>query len=265
MKKEVIKKTTMKDQYNIKVLEKIVTILNLYNDKEHEFTLTEIKKRTGFPKTTVFRILKTFENAGFFKYDLADEKYSLGLRFLELGGIVYESLSIRKAAAPYMDVLSQNLKAVILLGVLKNDQLLYIDKNESNSIIRISSRIGLRRPPYYGMLGMTLLAYMEESERKRLLQQYPPTKITEYTVTDVDEVMRKLDETRKLGYYIEKDEVVEGLFGIGVPIKDYYGNVVAALGATQPAFQIKKGDIEDIIQELLKASKIISKELGHIE
>ncbi len=32
----------MKDQYSIKVLEKIVTILNLYNDKAQEFTLTEI-------------------------------------------------------------------------------------------------------------------------------------------------------------------------------------------------------------------------------
>jgi IclR family transcriptional regulator, KDG regulon repressor len=255
----------MKEQYSIKVLEKIVTILNLYTDKEHAFSLTEIKKRTGLPKTTVFRILKTFENAGFFKYDLTNEKYSLGLKFLELGGIVYESLSIRKAAAPYMDALSQSLKAIILLGVIKNDQLLYIDKNESNSIIRVSSRTGLKRPPYYGMLGMTLVAYMEDDEKKRLLQQYPPTKITEYTVTDMDEIMRKLYETKRLGYYIEKDEVIEGMLGIGVPIRDYNGNVAAALGATQPAFQIKEGAVEDIIQELLKASRLISKELGHVE
>jgi IclR family transcriptional regulator, KDG regulon repressor len=255
----------MNDKYSVKVLEKTVTILNLYSDKENAFTLTEIKRMTGFPKTTVFRILKTFENAGFFKYDLANEKYSLGLKFLELGGIVYESLSIRKAAAPHMDALAQNLKAIILLGVIKNDQLLYIDKNESNSIIRVSSRTGLKRPPYFGMLGMTLVAHMDEDERKRLLQQYPPTKITEFTVTNIDEIMRKLDETRRLGYYIEKDEIVEGLLGIGVPIKDYSGNVVAALGATQPAFQIKEGTIEDIIQELLKASRLISKELGHVE
>jgi DNA-binding IclR family transcriptional regulator len=242
-----------------------VTILNLYTDKENAFTLTEIKKRTGFPKTTVFRILKTFENAGFFKYDFSNEKYGLGLRFLELGGIVYESLSIRKVAAPHMDALSQSLKAIILLGVIKNDQLLYIDKNESNSIIRVSSRTGLKRPPYYGMLGMTLVAYMDEDERKRILQQYPPAKITEYTVTNMDEIMRKLEETRKLGYYIEKDEVVEGLLGVGVPIRDYYGNVVAAIGATQPVFQIKEGVIEEIIRELMKASRLISKELGHVE
>jgi len=255
----------MKEEYSIKVLEKIVKILNLYSDKEHEFTLTEIKKKTDLPKTTVFRILKTFENAGFFKYDDINEKYSLGLRFLELGGIVYESLSIRKAATPYMDDLSQSLKAIILLGVIKNDQLLYIDKNESNSIIRISSRTGLKRPPYYGMLGMTLLAHMDENEKKRLLKLYPPTKITDYTETDIDKIMHKLDDTKKLGYYVEKDEVVEGLLGIGVPVMDFSGKVVAALGATQPVFQIKEGNIENIIQELVKASKLISKELGFCE
>jgi DNA-binding IclR family transcriptional regulator len=147
--------------------------------------------------------------------------------------------------------------------VIKDDQLLYIDKRESESIIRVTSHIGLKRPPYYGMLGMTLLAYMDDYEKESLLKRYPLTKITEKTVTDIREIMRKLDETKKLGYYIERDEIIEGLVGIGVPIRDFSGNVAAALGATQPAFQIKEGTIENTIQQLVEASKSISKELGY--
>jgi DNA-binding IclR family transcriptional regulator len=253
----------MEKQYTIKVLEKLIKVLDLYTYRENSFTLAEIEKKTGLPKTTVFRILKNFEKAGFLKYDPVQEKYSLGLRFLELGGIVYASLSIRKAAATFMDILSQSLKAIILLGVIKDDQLLYIDKRESESIIRVTSHIGLKRPPYYGMLGMTLFAYMDDDEKKSLLKLYPPTKITEKTVTDIREIMQKLDETKRLGYYIEKDEVIEGLVGIGVPIRDFSGNVVAALGATQPTFQIKEGTIENTIRQLVEASKSISKELGY--
>jgi DNA-binding IclR family transcriptional regulator len=250
-------------RYSVRVLEKAIKIFDIFTYGDSAFTLVEISKRTGLPKTTTFRILKTLENAGFLKYDHVREQYRLGLRFLELGGIVYESLSIRKAAAPFMDALSHSLRATILLGIIKDDQLLYIDKRESESIIRVSSHTGLKRPPYFGMLGMTLLAYLGEPEKKRLLKVYPPTKITDQTITNVRLIMRKLAETKRLGYYIERDEIVEGLVGVGVPIRDFSGNVVAALGATQPAFQIKDGTIESTVRQLVQASQSISKELGY--
>jgi DNA-binding IclR family transcriptional regulator len=250
------------NKYNVKVIEKFIKVLDIYSYNENAFTLEEITRRTGLPKTTIFRILKTLERSGFFKTDPVQEKYLLGLRFLELGGIVYESLSLRKISSPYLDVLSQRFRAIVLLGIMKDDHLMYVDKRESESIIRVSSYMGLKRPPYYGMLGMTLLAYMKESEAERLLKLYPPTKITEKSRTDVNELMRKLEETRKLGYYIEKGEVIEGLIGVGVPIRDFSGEVVAALGITQPEFQVKEGDVENIIEEALLAAQSISRELG---
>jgi DNA-binding IclR family transcriptional regulator len=162
-----------------------------------------------------------------------------------------------------MDNLSNSLKATILLGVMKDDQLLYIDKREMDSIIRVTSHTGLKRPPYFGMLGMTLLTYMDNKEKERLLTLYPPTKITPKTVTGTRRIMKKLDEAKRKGYYMEQDEIVEGLLGIGVPIRDFSGNVVAALGATQPVFQVKEGSMENTIQQLLEASRSISKELGY--
>jgi DNA-binding IclR family transcriptional regulator len=92
---------------------------------------------------------------------------------------------------------------------------------------------------------------------------YPPTKITNKTVTEGRRIMKKLDDSKRKGFYMEQDEIVEGLLGIGVPIMDFSGNVVAALGATQPVFQIKEGTIENTIQQLLEASRSISKDLGY--
>jgi DNA-binding IclR family transcriptional regulator len=104
---------------------------------------------------------------------------------------------------------------------------------------------------------------MDSKEIDRLLRLYPPTKITPKTITDTRRIIKNLDKAKRAGYYMEQDEIVEGLLGIGVPIKDFSGNVVAALGATQPVFQIKEGTIENTIQQLLEASRSISKELGY--
>jgi len=156
---------------------------------------------------------------------------------MELGGMVYSSLSIRKVASPYLDSLAHSLKATILLGIIKDEHLLYIDKRESESIIRVSSYIGLKRPPYYGMLGMTLVAHMPDEQRKKLLQSYPPEKITGKTVVDVRELLHRFDETKKSGYYV--------------------------LGACMPVFQVNEKFTQRAIKELTAASASISKELGH--
>ncbi len=250
-------------KYSVKVLEKAVKILNLYSYSDTSFTLDQIARKTGLSKTTSFRILKTLEKHGIFKYNLLGESYTLGLKLMELGGIVYSSLSIRTVSSPYLDALSHGLKATILLGIIRDDHLMYVDKRESESIIRVSSYIGLKRPPYYGMLGMTLVAYMPDAEKKRLLELYPPGKITEKTVTDVKELIKRFDQVKKRGYYIEREEVIDGVMGIGVPIRDFTGNVVAALGASMPEFQVNEKMIQRAIRELVAASTAISKELGH--
>jgi IclR family KDG regulon transcriptional repressor len=233
--------------YSVKVLEKVVKILDLYTYTDTSFTLDQIARRTNLSKTTAFRILKTLEKHAIFRYNKLEEAYSLGLKLMELGGIVYSSLSIRNVASPYLDALSHSLKATILFGIIRDDHLMYLDKRESESIIRVSSYIGLKRPPYYGMLGMTLVAHMSEEEKNRLLQLYPPAKITDKTVTDVKELMRRFD----------------GVISIGVPIRDFLGNVVASLGACMPEFQTSDKIIQRAIKELIAASKSISKELGH--
>ncbi len=249
-------------KYSVKVLEKVIRILNLYTYTEGAFTLDQIAKRAGLSKTTAFRILKTLEKHEIFKYDETTETYSLGLKLMELGGMVYSSLSLRKVAAHYLDSLAHSLKATILLGVIKDDHLLYIDKRESESILRVSSYIGLKRPPYYGMLGMTLVSHMTDEQKKKLLQLYPPAKITSRTVVDPRELMRRFEATKKSGYYVEKEEVIDGVLGVGVPIRDFSGNVVAALGACMPEFQVNEKITQRMIKELTAASTAISKELG---
>jgi DNA-binding IclR family transcriptional regulator len=46
--------------------------------------------------------------------------------------------------------------STVLLGILLDDQLVYIDKRESPGPIRIASDVGWRRSPHFGMLGVTL-------------------------------------------------------------------------------------------------------------
>ena len=250
------------EKYVVKVLEKAMRILDVYSRHENAFTLDGLTKAIGLDKSTVFRILRTMEKNGYFRYDPEDGLYRLGLRFLELGGVVYSSTSVRKSASPYLDAVARSLKATILVGVIINDEFSYIDKREGDSILRIPSYLGAKTPPTGNFLGLTLLTFIDPSERKRLLKQYPLKKNTERTTTRLSEVQARLEDASQQGYFLKRGEFFESVIQIGVPIRGVAGNVVAALGACLQEFRALEDNCAQATQELVDTATLISRELG---
>ncbi len=250
------------EKYVVKVLEKAMKILDVYSRDESAFTLDDLTKRTGLDKSTVFRILRTMEKNGYIRYDQEDGFYRLGLRFMELGGVVHSSTSVRKSASPYLESIARSLKATILVGVIIDDQFSYIDKKEGDSILRIPSYLGAKMLPAESFLGLTLLAFMDASETKRLLRQHRLKKHTERTVTKLAEVEARLDHAKHKGYFVERGEFFDGVTQIGVPIRGAAGNTVAALGACLQEFRVSSENLGKTVQALAETAKLISRELG---
>lgn len=252
-----------KEIYSVGVLDKVFTIFNLFTRQEPALTLDEITKRSGFSKSTVFRILKTCEKHGFVRYEKKEgEVYRLGLRFLELGGVAYSTTSVRKQAANHLDRLASVLAATILVGIIREDHLFYIDKRESEGILRIPSFLGVGHPPYYGALGTVLFAFMDSSEQRRLWQLFPPQHFTKKTETNAAVLSERLEQIRENNYFVERGEFMEGVAGIAVPIRGQSGKVVSALGAFLPEFQAKESRVKEVLRELQSASDAISREIG---
>jgi DNA-binding IclR family transcriptional regulator len=65
---------------------------------------------------------------------------------------------------------------------------------------------------------------------------------------------------------MEKEEAVEGVFGIAAPIRDYSRQVVAALGIALPlssSNRTKKSD--QLIEMVKKTCETISSDLGYLK
>jgi len=251
-------------QYKIQVLDRTLDILECFTFNNREMSLTEIVRKTGLNKTTAKRILSNLTRRKYLQQDNKTKRYRLGLRLFELGGIVFSSFSLRKAADHYMEYFRDKTGATVLLGVIMENQLVYIDKREGNSMIRIASEIGWRRPLNYGMLGMVLLAYQDVDYVKKILMNYPLKPYTPNSITDNKYFLKRLENIRDNGYIIEKEEAVEGLIGIAAPIMDYSAKTTAALGIALPISQDKTGALFKCLAEELKEVCIkISDNMGH--
>lgn len=262
-----MKQTTRPNSiYRVQVLERALDILDCFSFQNRELSLSEIVKRTGLNKTTAKRLISNLESRGYLQQNRLTKTYQLGMRLFELGGIVFSSFSLRRAAAFPMARLQSQTGATILLGVQIDDQLVYIDKREGNGILRIVSDIGWRRPLHYGMLGMVLMANLEVADVKKILTKYPLQPHTPFSITDQDAFSLRLEQIRNQGYVMEKEEAVEGVMGVAAPIRDYTRQVTAALGIALPLGQRNlKKELDRIVELIKKTCNTISSDLGYLK
>jgi IclR family transcriptional regulator, KDG regulon repressor len=252
--------------YRVQALERALDILDCFNFQNRELSLSDVVDRTGLNKTTVKRLIANLATRGYLQQDPQTRKYQLGMRLFELGGVVFSSFSLPRAAAYPMTELQNKTGTTVLLGVKMEDQLVYVDKREGDGMIRISSDIGWRRPLHYGMLGMVLMASLETKEILQILKRYPLEAHTPFSITDVDAFSLRLEEIRMQGYAVEKEEAVEGLTGIAAPIRNYSRQVVAALGVAMPAGRRNLNEnLSGIVKLVKHACDSISSELGYLK
>jgi len=253
-------------KYRVQALERALDVLDCFSFQSRELSLSEVVSRTGLNKTTAKRLTANLTSRGYLQQDLRSKKYQLGLRLLELGGVVFASFPLRWSAAYPMTRLQGETGGTVLLGVRVEDQLVYIDKRAGNGDLRIASDIGWRRCLHYGMLGMVLMSELPPEEVRRVLKSDPLQAHTPNSITDEEVFVRRLAQIRERGYVLEREEAVSGAIGVAAPIRDYSRRLVAALGVALPAGGLEaKNDLDRLIRLVQTACETVSAELGYLK
>lgn len=224
--------------------------------------MNEIVAETKMSRTTAYRILYTLERGGVISYDQEKGVYQLGLKTMEWGGVCQASFSIREVLKPWLDQLSHETSHTILVGVLQNEHLLYIDKREPREGLKVGSEVGRLRPPHYGILGKLLLAFQPPEQVRRLIQRYPLEAYTPKSITNPEQLYQVLAKVREQDYLIAEEETIVGVSGIAVPLRGFDGQVVAGLAILVPSFQFQN-EKEKLLAKMLKIGKEISQALGY--
>jgi DNA-binding IclR family transcriptional regulator len=254
-----------KQSFYNRSLERALQILCVFKIDKQAFTLSQLSESSGLHKATVLRLCSTLIKYDFLRCHKDSKQYSLGLKLFELGSILFSSFSLRKSASFYLDQLQSHLGKTVFLGILDNDELIYIDKKEDPRIpIRFTSQIGTRRPPHFGMLGQILMAFLPDHEVNRLLKKTPLTPFTKKSLVSEKEFKERLLKIRKQGFSLDEEEALDGISGISSPIRDYTGQVIAGVGVGFISSSEDAKGKRIIIKKVCEAAKGISKQMGYL-
>ena len=249
--------------YPIKVLNKTFSILEILLQHGSAMNMTEISKKLELYPSTIHRILDTLKHWGYVEQDPKSQKYRLGLKLLELGMAKLHQMDLAREATPYLKELVKQCNETAHLGILEEGEVMYLAKEESSQTIRMISYVGKRAPLHCTALGKILLAYMSEKERKKILEDKGLPRLTENTITDKKELEKELSKVREQGFALDREENEKDVRCVAAPIRNYQGEVMAAISISSPIFRIDRNEQNDLKETLLRISKKISKRLGY--
>lgn len=250
-----------KDRSFVTALARGLEVLRCFEPKERYLGLTELTRRTGIPKATVFRLAGTLASLGYLNFSEEQGKYSLGLGVLSLGFSMLSNLDTRDIAKPLMRKLAEQSQVSVSIGMRDRLSMVYVETIRSSSPIILQRGIGTRLPIATTGMGRAYLAGLPENDRNFLMDQirlrnehdWPRLK------TGIEQGLRDYAEH---GFCISITEWDKDTCGVGVPFTEPDGTIVA-FNCGGPAFLLPREKLEnDIGPALVDLVKRVSGAMG---
>ncbi len=232
--------TRDKDSYSIQSVENALDVLEALCEEEGEVRISRLSEKLHMNKTSVFRLLATFEGRGYVEREEISGKYRLGLTAYEVGQKLLSRMEILKQARPVMERLVRECNETTYLVVKRNDEVLFLDMVDTSQKVKIVSLAGRRFPAATTAAGRVLLAFAPRgrngSERNADFQAI-----------------------RNAGYCADNGTLGDDITSIAFPIFCAGGSLNGALCMVGPDFRLTP---ELVIPQIREACTIISSKLG---
>ena len=221
----------------------------------------EVARAVGLPSSIAQRLLATLADCGFAEQD-SGRKYGIGPRAFAVGNAFIGSNVLAREALNELQLLADDHQLNGYLGVLRNNSVVYLLACQSSGPIAIKVRAGSETHLHSTALGKALLADLPEEEARRLLGKEPFARQTSHTKTRFATLLPDLQQARRAGYAMSDEENLIGVYAVGAVIRDWTGQVVAALSVALPRHDWARARLPKIASWVKEAADRISKRLG---
>lgn len=256
-------KSLLDDRYTIPSLDRAIEVLAVLSEEREGLNLAELTRRTGVPKSTLYRILMTLRGRECVFFDEDRKVYRLGLRLWELGSVYLEQSDLYSAAVPYMKELAETCKESIFLGVLHGAEVTYVRRMESPESVMAVQKLGQRAPAYCTATGRAMLAFMPEQDFNRILDEQELDVFTPKTDTDPARLREALARVQEEGVAIVDGEYNPQLLCVAAPVRDATHQAVAAVTVAMLSAQASDTRVQNAAKAVRQAAERLSRNLGY--
>ena len=242
----------------VPAIDKCFAILELLTKAKKPLGISEISGKLSLNKSTVFNIVYTLMDLNVLETQ-PDSKFRLGTRFYILGNMAGKRSDLLQIAHPYLELINEQTKLSAFLGLRSGRHAILIDKVDSAHGIKVSSEIGMQMPVLAGAGIKAMLSQLADEEIDEILARSELKKHTPHSIIDRDVYKEEILEVRRQGIAYDREEYIEGMVALAIPIKVNGKDLQAAIWAVGLTHQVPEASIS----ELTRFLKGISEEINY--
>jgi len=238
-----------KESYSIHAVENALDVLEALSEIDDDVRISQLSEKLAMNKTSVFRLLATFESRGYVEREELSGKYRLGLSAYEIGQKFLSRMGLLRHARPVAGRLARGCNETVYVAVRRGSEVLFLDTIETTQKVKIVSLVGNRYPLETTAAGQVLLAFNSSKD----------SQVSDRTQTDIDQ----LATVSRQGYAQDSDALGDGIASVAAPLFGSGGKLHGVLCIVGPEFRLPPEVIQkQILTPLLDTCGIISSKLG---
>ncbi|NLY55090.1 MAG: IclR family transcriptional regulator [Firmicutes bacterium] len=233
--------------------------------QQGESRISDIAADLELDKSVVSRLCKKLADWGLLEQEPKSKIYRLGPYTAWLGARYLACQDLRQLARPLLIELSQKTGRTVGLVLLSGHKGILIDKVDGSYWLGVSANIGEQMPLYYRAACKAILAYLPAEEISAVLAA-AEDRLPCGKPFDRAERLAELARIRATGYSISREEADSGVTGIGAPIFDADGKVIAAVSVATVSVTLDGEEDEARLAKMVaETAATISSRLGFVQ
>jgi DNA-binding IclR family transcriptional regulator len=216
--------------------------------------LKSISEFTSMPRSTVHRLASALVEQRYLRY-ATNTGYDLGPRLIELGARALDATSLPALARPWLQKLADATKDTVHLGVREKDEVLYLEKINSQRGLEMRSRPGHRMPLALTGIGKALLLNDDPDAMRELF-------LRQGQAQDLERFQANMQRYVLRGYAFDLEENEPTIRCVAAPVYDARNQLIAAISVASTATYMSRERMDDLIPLVQSHARAISAELG---
>ncbi|GGF75537.1 MULTISPECIES: DNA-binding transcriptional regulator [Mameliella] len=218
----------------IRSIERALQVLQEMNMQPHS-SIARLHEKTGLPKPTLVRILKTLEEAGYVENDKRIGGYQVSALVSSLSSGYHKEPLIVEAGRSWAIALTRKHHWPVSISVLDRDAVVVrFSTVPDSSMSPFHTTVNMRLPLITRGMGLAYLAFAPEEERDLIFDMLRNSNDPENALVHHPKELMNLIETVRAQGYATRSAGVEPQNSntIAVPIFTAGGRIIASLGLT---------------------------------
>ncbi|MGI3166954.1 IclR family transcriptional regulator [Pseudooceanicola sp. 200-1SW] len=231
-----------------------LSILECFDHRHAEMTLTEIAEAISVTSSAAYRFVVTLEREGYLSRQ--DNRYRLAPRVMDLGYRYLASLDVYDVARLPADALRDATGFTVHVAVLEGTDIVYVYRALSDRSMVSNVPVGSRLPAFSTTMGRVLLSDLPEAELDRRFEGYAFERMSPSAPRSLAELKPLLRADRARGYVAQSSHLATGTVSIAAPLVSRHGRYIAAMNLSGHEVQMIVD--QDNVARVLSTAREIS-------